>query len=177
MEANDVMRELMRWYIKSRLVVYAAVLMSLLGAFLMGYAVSSPPSYAAEVEASVKSFEASIAGMSFLAASLARFASLLGTVWISYIPIAGLWYAAYAMVNLGVIAAIPAIGYGGVASAIAVMIAMFFPVAEGLMLGFTLVLRAIKKNVPSRFIRYMWTQYVVAIVISLVLLGLLSAGA
>lgn len=82
------------------------------------------------------------------------------------------------MVNLGVIAAIPAIGYGGVASAIAVMIAMFFPVAEGgLMLGFTLVLRALKKNVPSRFVRYIWTQYVVAIVISLVLLGLLSAGA
>ncbi len=45
------------------------------------------------------------------------------------------------------------------------------------MLGFTLVLRALKKNVPSRFVRYIWTQYVVAIVISLVLLGLLSAGA
>ncbi|MFP3045536.1 MAG: hypothetical protein RXR03_08040 [Thermocladium sp.] len=177
MESNDLMRELIRWYIKSRLVVYAAVLMSLIGAFLMGYAVTSPSSYVAEVMSQIKAFDESIAGMSFIAASMTRFASLLSTVWVAYIPIIGMWYAAYAMVNLGVVAAIPAIGYSGVASAMAIMISMFFPVAEGLILGLTLVLKVTKRSVPTRFIRYIATQYVVAIIISLVLLVLLSVGA
>ncbi len=177
MESNDLMRELIRWYIKSRLVVYAAVLAALVGTFLMGYAVTSPSSYVAEVMSQVKAFDESIAGMSFIAASITRFVSLLGTVWVAYIPIIGMWYAAYAMVNLGVVAAIPAIGYSGVASAMAIMISMFFPVAEGLILGLTLILKMTRKNVPTRFIRYITTQYVVAIIISLVLLTLLSVGA